>query len=255
MKTKLTLLILAIAIAGVVAISAKTPDAVQRPQAAAPAAVFAPESSASSVAALEQARTEAGGVTVPPQLETEIVMGIEVRKDRGCSVQRHYVDLGNGTVTDAYSCVPDRPVVGDYDHYSNEELRVLSYSDAEAAAVLGKRLVEEDLSESRRLLLRAVALKPANLDPVMWLAAQAYSLRGNSPAAQKARANTYVLARTAQALGSVANISWVLEDLDQAGFDNEAIARLEDRVRRNLRRIREIQLEVHGESVVDEVLL
>ncbi|MGI9261922.1 MAG: hypothetical protein ACR2QR_07790 [Woeseiaceae bacterium] len=251
MKTKLTLLLLAIAIAGVIAIPLTTPDAVQQPTAVAPVA----EAAASRVAQAESAQLKALENTGPGQLETEIVMGVEVRKDRGCSVQRHYVDLGNGTVTDAYSCVPDEPVVDDYDHYSNQELRVLSYSDAKAAAILGKRLVEVDLAESRRLLLRAVALKPANLDPVMWLAAQAYSLRGRSPAAQNARANTYVLARTAQALGSDANIAWVLEDLDQAGFDNDEIARLEDQVTENLRRIHEIQLEVHGESVVDEVLL
>ncbi len=125
---------------------------------------------------------------MPAPPETEIVMGIEVRKDRECAVQRHYVDLGNGTVTDAYSCVPNESVSHDYDRYSDEELRVLSYSDARAASILGKRLVEVDLAESRRLLLRAVALKPANLDPVMWLAAQAYSLRGRDPASQNARA-------------------------------------------------------------------
>ena len=104
-------------------------------------------------------------------------------------------------------------------------------------------------------VFRPVALKPANLDPMMWLAAQAYSLRGPSPAAQRARANTYVLTRTAQALGSGANIEWLLADLDRAGFTEGDIAGLEKQVRENLRRIREIQLEVYGESVVDEVLL
>jgi len=256
MKTKLTLLLLVFVVACVIAIQTNSPVATKAPQVTAPAAA--------PVTVAEQVRVESdsGAAPVQPQTdaapeqpETEIVMGIEVRKDRDCSVRRHYVDLGNGTVTDAYSCVPNESVADDYELYSDDELRVLSYSDARAASVLGKRLVEVDLAESRRLLLRAVALKPANLAPVMWLAAQAYSRRGQDPASQSARANTYVLTRTAQAMGSAASVEWVLEDLARAGFDEKHIARLEEQVRDNLRRIREIQLEVYGESLVDEVLL
>lgn len=249
MKTKLTLLLIATVVASIVAI--RLQGSSSAPIAEAPAKVPA----APTVTSAGDSRSENDPVETIEVPETEIVMGIEVRKDRNCSVQRHYVDLGNGTVTDAYSCVPNGPVVDDYEHYSDEELRVLSYSDARAASVLGKRLVDVDLDESRRLLLRAVALKPANLDPVIWLAAQAYSLRDASPRAQNARANTYVLTRTAQAMGSGASIEWVLEDLERAGFNAADIARLEERVRENLRRIRDIQLEVYGESVVDEVLL
>lgn len=247
MKTKLTLLLLVLVIACGIAMRLNSPAALQAPRATTP-----PEA---TTAVAEQGRTAPGASASPAQAETEVVMGVEVRKDRACSVQRHYVDLGNGTVTDAYSCVPHAAIADDYERYSDDELRVLSYSDARAASVLGKRLVEVDLDESRRLLLRAVALKPANLDPVMWLAAQAYSLRGNSPAAQNARANTYVLTRTAQAMGSAASVDWVLEDLERAGFKEVDIAGLEERVQENLRRIREIQLEVYGETLVDEVLL
>ncbi len=250
MKTKLTLLLLVFVVACVIAMRLNSPAAVQAPRAATP-----PDAPAVAAVAAAQDRSEPVASTSPEQPGTEVVMGIEVRKDRACSVQRHYVDLGNGTVTEAYSCVPQAPVADDYDRYSDEELRVLSYNDARAASVLGKRLVEADLAESRRLLLRAVALKPANLDPVMWLAAQAYSLRGNGPAADNARANTYVLTRTAQAMGSGASVDWVLEDLERAGFDEADIAGLEERVREHLLRIRDIQLEVYGETLVDEVLL
>ena len=184
-----------------------------------------------------------------------MVLGLEVRKDRNCVVERHYVDLGNGAVTEAYRCVPVLPLTDDYDHYDNEQLRVLAYSDAKAASVLGKRLVEVDPRRAEALLLRAVALQPGNLDPVMWLAAQAHSLRGTSVEAQKARAYTYVLTRTAQELGSAADIGWVLEDLQRAGFGPDDVARLDRQVRANLRRIRDIQLEVFGEATVDEVQL
>ena len=186
---------------------------------------------------------------------TETVLGIEVRKDRNCVVRRHYLDLGNGTVTDAYSCVPASPDVDDYEHYSDEQLRVLSYSDAKAASILGKRLVEVDLAEAEALLLRAIALQPANLDPVMWLAAQAHSLRGDTRAAHVARANTYVLTRVAQELGSTAGIEWILADLEQAGFTPDDVRRLDERVRERLRQIRDIQLEVFGDSIVEEVQL
>ena len=256
MKTKLTILLIASVVASLVVMRSQDPSTTPAPKAL---PTEAPATSPVAVATRNQ--PEAGSVADPDTVtetrepETEIVMGIEVRKDRECSVQRHYVDLGNGTVTDAYSCVPNEKVTDAYEHYSDEELRVLAYSDARAASVLGKRLVEVDLDESRRLLLRAVALKPANLDPVMWLAAQAYSLRGASPAAQDARANTYVLTRTAQAMGSGAGIEWVLADLERAGFSERDLAELEEQVRENLQRIREIQLEVYGESVVDEVLL
>ncbi len=256
MKTKLTILLIASVAASLVVMRSQGPGTAptqKAPPAEAPVA--------SPVAVANQNGPIAGSVAGPDTIaetgkpETEIVMGIEVRKDRGCSVQRHYVDLGNGTVTDAYSCVPKQKVTDAYEHYSDDELRVLAYNDARAASVLGKRLIEVDLDESRRLLLRAVALKPAKLDPVMWLAAHAYSLRGTSLAAQNARANTYVLTRTAQAMGSGASIEWVLADLERAGFSEQDLAELEEQVRNNLRRIREIQLEVYGESVVDEVLL
>lgn len=253
MNMKLNLLLLAIIIASVIAVWSFSRDT-EAMNSSPPAALALDHASPAikSGSPPPASPPQAVGTDIP---ETELVMGVEVRKDRNCSVQRHYVDLGNGTVTEAYSCVPPQTVVDDYEQYSDEQLRVLSYSDARAASVLGKRLVEVDLAESHALLLRAVALQPANLDPVMWLAAQAHSRRGNSPAAQSARANTYVLTRTAQALGGIAPVDWIIEDLQTAGFGAEQIAQLDEHVKANLRRVREIQLEVLGESVVDEVLL
>ncbi len=246
MNTKLTLLLLGVIAACAVAVRLLLPEAGNAPTPAVP----------------EPVATESGGELAPvpepaasDDPETEIVLGLEVRKDRNCTVERHYVDLGNGTVTEAYRCVPVSPLTDEYDHYSNEQLRVLSYSDAKAASVLGKRLVELSPRRAEALLLRAVALQPDNLDPVMWLVAQAHSLRGESQAAQTARAYTYVLTRTAQALGSDADVGWILADLQLAGFSPEDVARLEGEVRKNLRRIRDIQLEVFGETTIDEVQL
>lgn len=248
MNTRLTLLLLAVIGACFVAAQSISPEPATSSRIALPdRPVTAEEHPVPQPVAAEETVVEAPG--------TEVVMGITVRKDRNCTVRRHYVDLGNGTVTDAYSCVPNEAPPDDYDQYGNEELRVLAYNDARAASVLGKRLVDVDLEQSRELLLRAVALQPANLDPVLWLAAHAYSVRGDSTAARDARANTYVLARTAQAMGSAASVDWIIADLERAGFVSGDIAKLDDQVKSTLRRIRNIQLEVFGESVVDEVLL
>lgn len=248
MNTKLTLLLLAVMAACFVALQSNSPEPVTPSgTVVARKPVTFEEHPVSQPVAAEETVVEAP--------ETEVVMGITVRKDRNCTVRRHYVDLGNGTVTDAYSCVPNEASPDEYEQYGNEELRVLAYNDAKAASVLGKRLVDVDLEQSRELLLRAVALQPANLDPVMWLAAHAYSVRGDSTAARDARANTYVLTRTAQAMGSAASTDWIIADLEQAGFAAGDIAKLDNQVKSTLRRIRNIQLEVFGESVVDEVLL
>ena len=184
--------------------------------------------------------------------ETEMVMGIPVLKDRNCTVTRHYVDLGNGMVTEAYSCEPHDKAPDPYEHYSNDELAVLAYSDARAASTLGKRLVEADPKHSREMLIRAAALEPGNVEPIMWLASQAYSLRGNSDAARVAMANAYVITNTARALGSSADIDWIVEDLRSAGFSDEGFAALDRFVKDDLRTIRAIQLDVFGQSSIEE---
>ena len=246
MTTKLTLLLLAVIAASAVAARALLPVTGNAPTPVA------------TKPAAENLDTEVVPMPEPAladDAETEVVMGIEVRKDRNCIVERHYVDLGDGNVTEAFRCVPTSPAAGEYAHYSNEELRVLAYGDARAAGVLGKRLADIDPRRAEALLLRAVALQPDNVAPVMWLVAHSHSLRGESQEAQRARAYTYVLTRTVQALGSDADIAWVLRDLRRAGFTLEDVARLDSEVRKNLRRIRDIQLEVLGETTIDEVQL
>ena len=187
--------------------------------------------------------------------DTEIVMGIPVRKDRNCDVSRHYIDLGNGLVTEAYSCTSQQTEADDYELLGDSELAVLAYSDAEAAATLGKRLVESNLDRSRQWLLRAVALEPGNVEPLMWLASQAYSLRGESNAAVVATANAYVITKTAKALGSDANLDWIVNDLRDAGLDGEDIEYLDGAARRDLQAIRTVQLEVFGRTTIGEELL
>ena len=191
--------------------------------------------------------------SAPP--DTEVVMGIPVRKDRNCDVTRHYVDLGNGLVTEAYSCIPEAAQAGDYEVLGNDELAVLAYSDARAAGMLGKRLVESNPERSRAWLLRAAALEPDNVEPLMWLASQAYSLRGESNDALVATANAYVITKTSRALGSDADLDWIVDDLRAAGLDDDDIEYLDEAARRDVESVRSIQLEVFGRTTIGEDLL
>ena len=184
--------------------------------------------------------------------DTEIVMGIPVRRDRNCDLSRHYVDLGNGLVTEAYSCHPRETSTDDYELLGNDELAVLAYNDARAASVLGKRLVETSPEQSRAWLLRAAALEPDNVEPLMWLASQAYSLRGESNAALVATANAYVITKTSRALGSDADLDWIADDLRAAGLDEADIEYLDEAARRDMQAIRTIQLEVFGHTTIGE---
>lgn len=187
--------------------------------------------------------------------DAEIVMGIPVRKDRNCDVTRHYVDLGNGLVTEAYSCNPREASADNYELLGNDELAVLAYNDARAASVLGKRLVESNPEKSRAWLLRAAALEPDNVEPLMWLASQAYSLRGESNAALVATANAYVITKTSRALGSDADLDWIVNDLRDAGLDDADIGYLDEAARRDLQAIRTIQLAVFGHTTIGEEML
>ena len=187
--------------------------------------------------------------------ESEMVMGIRVRKDRGCAVSRHYIDLGNGTVTEAYSCVREEIVAGDHDQYGNAVLETLAYSEAWAASALGKRLVQKDPARARTLILRALALEPQNMEPAAWLASQAYSLRGGSVEARAATAESYVLTRVMRELGADVRVEWIIDDLRNGGLDGAAIAALDGRVANDLRSIRNVQLEVIGTTTIREDLL
>lgn len=185
---------------------------------------------------------------------TETVMGIKMRRDRSCTLTRHYLELGDGTVSEAISCEGRGSPPSDYDHYDDRTLKQLAYGDAEAASVLGKRLVEADPARSRALVLRALALRPHDIEPAMWLASQAYSLRGNSVAARRATANSYILTRIAQELGGEVAVTWIIEDAKESGFDDADFASLESRVAEDLQRIGDIQLEVFGERTLREDL-
>ncbi|MEO1034898.1 MAG: hypothetical protein AAFX44_04970 [Pseudomonadota bacterium] len=190
------------------------------------------------------------------EAQTEIVMGIEVLKDRNCDVKRHYVDVGNGTVVEAFSCEKRASSEPDeYEHYTTEELKVLAYDTAGAAVELGKRLHSNDPHAAKQYMLRAVALQPETVAPINWLAAASFSSRGESKEAREDIANNYILNRVAQQFDPRVRVDWLIQEAYRAGLSDADIALFDELAKQDLRRIRDIQLEVTGETSVDEIEL
>ncbi len=107
--------------------------------------------------------------------KTETVLGIRVRKDRDCTVELNDHVTPQGEMFSAYSCTPRHSTPPHpYAHYADETLAVMAYSDAEAAAVLGKRLLGKDNKKSFELLIRASALDGGKVETIAWLSDQAF---------------------------------------------------------------------------------
>lgn len=192
-----------------------------------------------------------------PDSPFEIVHGLRVRKNRNCTVEIQYLDAGNGTVIEAYSCTPNQPSApGALDHYDDEALAAMSYSDALAAEVLGKRLAEADPERARALLLRSVALKPQNTSPLLWLASENYSLVAtNGEPAILEMTQKYLLSRVAEELGTPGAAASIRNNLTSIGFEETDFLALEKDVVADLAMIRSIQIEVTGHSDLPEVAL
>lgn len=189
--------------------------------------------------------------------EFEVIYGMRVRKDRNCTIEQHYIEISDGTVVEGFSCVPNEPPKpGVYDSYDDDTLAVMSYADSLAAETLGKRLAEEYPDEARSLLLRSVALKPQNTQPILWLASGYYSLvsKNGEPAFYEMSEN-YLLARIAEELGTPGEADYIRQMLIEAGLEEQEFQELEYHVREDLNHIRNIQVEVTGTSELPETSL
>ncbi len=184
----------------------------------------------------------------------EVVHGLQVRKDRNCTVERRYIDVGNGTVIEAFSCTPNQPAEpGAFEEYDNETLAGMSYSDSLAAEVLGKRLADIDPERARMLLMRSVALRPQNTNPILWLASAYYGLvASNGEPAIDEMSQNYLLTRVAEELGTNGAAASIRSHLIRAGFEDKDFLRLEKEITVDLVQIRDVQLEVHGRSELTE---
>lgn len=184
-----------------------------------------------------------------PAGNSETVAGIRVRKDRNCEVERQLFVTPGGETFDAYRCLRQAPrQPHPYAHYDNDSLEVLAWSDAAAAALLGRRLVARDRHKSYEMMLRATALD-GDISHLAWLADQAFSairINGETHVANVKR--RYELAALASRLGGdPATPSMLRNLLVDAGLGADSLELLDERVDTMLQSVRDIQRSVHGE--------
>ena len=184
---------------------------------------------------------------------TEIVLGLRVRKDRNCRVAFSDYVTPEGDMFAAYSCVPNSPLrTHVYDEYDDETLATMAYADADAAALLGYRLIDENTRKSYQLLIRAAALDGGNIEHLAWLSDQAFgAVAVNGEPQLDNLQRQYELAALASRLGDAPGKSYYLKnELIRFGVDEEQLNLLDLRVDALLRMMREIQQTVLGEITI-----
>ncbi len=187
--------------------------------------------------------------------DTEVVLGVRVRKDRNCRVElKDYVTPG-GEMFSAYSCTPNSPpprhIYADYD---NATLASMSYADADAAALLGRRLISKDTGRSYQLLIRAAALDGGKVEHIAWLADQAFGAVAINGEPQVANLKQqYKLAALATRLGDKsAKNRYLRHELIRIGVNEAQLGSLDARADALLESMRDIQRTVFGEvTIVD----
>jgi hypothetical protein len=184
---------------------------------------------------------------------TEIVLGLRVRKDRNCRIELKDYVTPDGAMFAAYSCSPDSPAAKHvYDEYDNKTLATMAYADADAAALLGHRLIDKDTHRSYQLLIRASALDGGNVEHLAWLAEQAFgavAINGEPQLANLQR--QYELAALATRLGDAAGkTDYLKTELIRFGVNEEQLYKLDLRVDALLQSMRAIQRTVLGEVTI-----
>ena len=186
--------------------------------------------------------------------DTEAVLGLRVRRDRNCRVELKDYVTSDGEMFSAYSCTPNKPAPQQvYSDYDNETLAGMAYSDADAAALLGQRLISKDTQRSYQLLIRAAALD-GKLEHLAWLADQAFgtvAINGEPQVANLQR--QYELAALAARLGDApVKSEHFKNELIKNGIDEDRLSSLDMRVNELLQSMRDIQLTVLGETTIME---
>lgn len=183
---------------------------------------------------------------------TEVVLGLRVRKDRNCTVELKDYVTPDGEMFKAYSCTPHSPrPPHPYASYSDATLEVMAYSDAEAASLLGKRLIERDTGRSYEMLIRAAALDN-DFTHLAWLGDQAFGTMAIDGVPQIDNLKRqYELAALSQYLGEFSGRrDFYRQELSNAGIGADEIASLDERVAELLQQVQDIQRTVHGNVTV-----
>jgi hypothetical protein len=198
-------------------------------------------------------RLESVGQAVIANDGTETVLGLRVRKDRKCRVELKDYVTTDGEMFSAYSCTPNKAspphIYADYDHAT---LAAMAYADADAAALLGQRLIDRDSRRSYQLLVRASALDGGNVQHLAWLSDQAFGaveINGRPQVGTLKR--QYELAALGARLGDdPGKADYLKSELIRVGVADEQLNSLDLRVSALLRSMRDIQRTVLGEVTI-----
>ena len=203
------------------------------------------------VLTLEQAEKVAA---VLDRENSETVFGLKVKKDRNCTMVERYIEDKDGQLYAAYQCIPDTvPEPEPYETFTDETLVGLVYADAAAAAELGRRRSGEEPDKARVLMLRAVALDPSDVEPLVWLSWEHFSQTHTEDGlATDIISERYVLLRTAEEIGGrpVYDTRRTRDLLIIGGVSPVQIAELEGRVQAEIGFARDIQVDVLGTTTI-----
>lgn len=189
------------------------------------------------------------GQNLPDAENTEMVFGLSVQKDRTCTLVERYIEQDDGSLMRGVDCIPAEKPSGPYELLSDETLMEMTYAEAGAAAELAKRWAYDHPEEARMLALRAVALDSSNVKPIETLAWDQYSQDyDENGIATEFVQETYVLLRTAEVIkgGSMLDVDHSRDLLLKAGYTDEQMAGLEQRVDMEVSFIQNTQIEMTG---------
>jgi len=207
-------------------------------------------------AAMYLAASVANGA--PPQRgaiaesETELVLGVEVRRQRNCRVELNDYVTPAGEMFGAYSCLPSRPEARHpYFAYDDDTLALMAWSDADAAEQLGRRLLGHDLDRSRQYMLRATALD-GDISRIDWFAEQAFGTVAVNGIPQVGNLERrYELAELAARLGGdPIRAGYLRNQLMQLGVNARQLHKCANRAAAMMESMRAVQALVRGRATL-----
>jgi hypothetical protein len=172
----------------------------------------------------------------------------------GCTIITRYLPNDDGTVTETYSCEPNSyQAKHPYESYSNQALVSLAYSEAKAAEILSIRLRDRDEVSAMSLAFRASALSGGDTHPIL-LYSQSYPHPSaiNGVPIKKTYRDKYVMSAVALMLGDdhTGLPTWEAHIREFSEDPERELALLDDRARQILDEMRQIQLDITGDTTI-----
>lgn len=191
----------------------------------------------------------------------EMVLGINVRKDRNCTVEvREITDLETGKNRRIYTCTPNSIAdIDPYTTYSDEVLAGMAYGDPHAAEVLGlRKLVSTDPAveaEGLKLLLRAVALSNSTHGIALAVNTRYSHVSTDDQIHLDTVSQLYVLGEISNTITPNSMTTDHYADLLlSGGLDEQAIEKLRQHSQEILSEMAGVQTEITGNTDIKEAL-